>query len=166
MSDLPAWLVIFLGNIERSHAGEIIRSTPYLYPALMSLHVLSIALLVGPATAVDLRLLGLARNAIPVTTVVRYLLPISHIGFACVAITGVLMFTATAISIGSSEAARWKVALITLAGINILIFHKLVYKSVRSWDVDTLPPRGAKIAAVVSFSSWVGVVFAGRFLAY
>lgn len=166
MSDLPIWLMNLLGNIERSSAGEIIRSTPYLYPALMSLHVLAIALLVGPATAVDLRLLGVARNAIPVTMVVRYLLPISHIGFGCVAVTGALMFIATAISIGSSEAARWKVALIILAGTNILIFHKIVYKSVRSWNLDASTPYGAKIAAVVSFLSWVGVIFAGRLLAY
>jgi hypothetical protein len=71
--------------VEQSGVGEAVRMTPHLYPVLESLHVLGIALLVGSAIAVDLRLLGLGRKVLPVTTVAGYLLPVSHIGFAVVA---------------------------------------------------------------------------------
>lgn len=51
------------------------RSTPFMYATLESLHILGIAVLVGPAFAFDLRLLGVGRRLIPVTRAARYLFP-------------------------------------------------------------------------------------------
>jgi len=56
--EIMAWFPGFLAAIERSSVGDAVRLTPNLYPVLESLHVLGIALLVGSAAAVDLRLLG------------------------------------------------------------------------------------------------------------
>lgn len=44
-----SFIIEALNAIERPSAGESIRATPYLYPILMSIHVLGTALLVGPA---------------------------------------------------------------------------------------------------------------------
>jgi hypothetical protein len=131
-----------------------------------SAHVLGIALLVGPAIAVDLRLIGFGRKVIPVTTIANLLLPISHAGFAVVALTGAAMFTAIALSVVASPAAPWKLGLIVVAGINIVMFHGGIYRSVASWDTDVVPPIRARIAAAISACSWSGVIVAGRFLAY
>lgn len=155
-----------LGSIERSGLGEAIRTTPYLYPILMSLHVVGIALLLGPALVVDLRLLGFARKAVPVTVATRYLLPVCHVGFAIVVCTGIAMFVAIAMAVGESAAAPWKFGLIAVAGVNIIVFHKGIYRSVEKWDLNAKPPLQARIAATVSALSWTGVVFGGRFLAY
>ncbi len=159
-------LVDILSSIERSGLGEAIRTTPYLYPILMSLHVVGISILVGPALVVDLRSLGIARKVVPVTVTTRYLLPVCHIGFAVVLCTGIEMFVAIAMAVGESPAARWKFGLIAIAGINIAVFHKGIYRTVEKWDFDASPPTPAKLAAKVSALSWTGVIFAGRFLAY
>jgi hypothetical protein len=156
----------FLVSIEQSALGETIRVTPHLYPVVMALHVVGIAMLLGPAIAMDLRLMGVARHGVPVTFAMRYLMPICHAGFAVVALTGVTMFSAVAFTVGTSAAAPWKLALIGLAGLNILIFHRGVYRRVASWDVDTLPPFQARVAGLASLLFWTGTVFAGRFLAY
>lgn len=161
-----SWFPGLLASIEQSAFGEWVRLTPHLYPILMSLHVVGIALLVGPAIAVDLRLMGVARNAVPVTVVTRYLLPISHVGFAVVALTGLTMFSGVALTVGPSSAAPWKLGLIILAGLNIVAFHGGIYRSVRKWDIAASTPFRAKIAAAISASTWTGVIFAGRFLAY
>lgn len=161
-----SWLPGILTAIEQSGFGEWVRLTPHLYPILMSLHVVGIALLIGPAVAMDLRLLGVARHVVPVSVATRYLLPISHAGFAVVALTGLTMFSGVALTVGTSSAAPWKLGLIILAGLNIAAFHAGVYRSVRNWDIDASPPIRAKIAAILSVSTWTGVVFAGRFLAY
>lgn len=166
MQDLHARFVEILAAIERSGMGESIRTTPYLYPMLMSVHVLGIALLVGPAFVMDLRLLGLGRSVIPVSVAARYLLPVSHAGFAVVFATGVAMFMAIALAVGGSPAAPWKFGLIAIAGVNIVIFHKGIYQHVGAWDIDVDPPMSAKVAAMVSAASWTGAVFGGRFLAY
>jgi hypothetical protein len=164
--DRAHWYAEALLWIERSDVGEAVRLTPYLYPVLESLHVLGIAMLVGSAVAVDFRLLGIARHHLPVTIVARYLLPLSHIGFALVALTGSAMFTGVAFTVGSSPAARWKLGLILMAGINIVVFHTGIYRTVREWDIHSVAPVRARVAALVSALCWTGVIIAGRFLAY
>jgi hypothetical protein len=155
-----------LGLLEQSWPGSHVRATPFLYAVLESVHILGIALLVGSAIAVDLRLLGLGRNAVPVTLAARYLLPISHVGFAVVVITGTAMFIGNAVAVGSSPAAPWKFGLIAVAGLNIAVFHGGVYRSVTRWDIASPTPLAARIAAITSAATWSGVVVAGRLLAY
>jgi hypothetical protein len=100
--------------------GEAVRLVQNTYPILESVPVLGVALLVGPAMAVDLRLLGIARGVIPVTIVCRYPLPLSHTGFGLVALTGAAMFTGIALSVTTGPAAPWKFGLIGIAGLNTL----------------------------------------------
>ena len=152
--------------LERSSLAEAVRVAPFLYPMLESLHVLGIALLVGAAIAVDLRLLGVGRHVLPVTTVARYLLPVSRIGFLLVVVTGLAMFSGIARAVAGSAAAPWKLGLIIVAGINILVFHFGVYRSVHLWDVNAATPMRARAAAIISALCWTGTIIAGRFLAY
>jgi hypothetical protein len=154
------------GWLEQSAIGEAVRMTPNLYPILESLHILGIALLVGPALAVDIRLLGIGRGILPVSIVSQFLLPLSHAGFGLVVLTGSAMFTGIALSVATSPAAPWKFGLIALAGVNILVFHAGVYRTVKEWDLHVRPPLRAQFAALVSACSWMSVIVAGRFLAY
>lgn len=162
----PGPVLDLLSLIERSALGEWVRLTPHLYPVLMSLHVLGIAILVGPAVAADLRLLGVGRNTVPVTVVMRYLLPLSWGGFAVVAVTGAMMFAGVAVTVGTSAAAPWKLGLLAVAGVNVALFHAGIYRTVHLWDMQRMTPWPAKMAAVISLAAWCGTVFAGRFLAY
>jgi len=164
--EMADWFAEVSGRLEQTSFGEAVRATPHLYPLLESLHILGIAMLVGSALAVDLRLLGIGRGVLPVTTVARYLLPLSHIGFAVVAVTGAAMFTAIAQAVVASAAAPWKFGLVALAGLNIAVFHAGVYRSVRAWDLDVRTPVRAQAAALVSALSWMAAIVAGRFLAY
>ena len=164
--DLTSWLTEFCGALERSSLGEAVRTAPYAYPILESLHIWGIALLVGSALTVDLRLLGMGRDVLPVTTVARYLLPLCHLGFAVVAVTGAAMFISNAVAVSSSPVAPWKLGLIGIAGMNIVIFHAGIYRSVKRWDISVRPPLRARAAAVLSATAWTGTILAGRLLAY
>ncbi|HYO83317.1 MAG TPA: hypothetical protein VES20_18070, partial [Bryobacteraceae bacterium] len=55
MLDLLNTLLMLL---QGSTLGVTVRSAQYLYPVLEAIHILGIALLVGPAFTFDLRLLG------------------------------------------------------------------------------------------------------------
>jgi hypothetical protein len=166
MEGLDSWLASALAALERSSLGEAVRATPFVYPSLSSLHILGVALLVGPALAVDLRLLGVARSVVPVTVVTRYLLPLSHLGFALAAVSGAALFAAGALTIAASAAAPWKLGLLVLAGINVSLFHRGVYRTVGQWDLHARPPARARWAALVSAVIWTGVIVAGRLLAF
>ena len=47
-----------------------------------------------------------------------------------------------------------------------LIFHRGVYPRVDEWAEAARTPIPARVSAVVSMTTWTGVIFAGRFLAY
>jgi hypothetical protein len=152
--------------LEDGPLAETIRGTAYLYPVLESIHIIGIALLIGPAAAFDLRLLGLGQQKLRVTTVAGYLLPLSRLGFVIAAVTGVLMFLPGASLMAERGSAPWKLGLLLVAGLNILIFHRRTYRSVTHWDLGEPSPVPARTAAVVSLTAWTGVTVAGRLLAY
>jgi hypothetical protein len=162
---MPDWLNALLKLLQDSALGEAMRGAEYLYPLLEASHILGIALLVGPAFTFDLRLLGFGR-VVSVTTAARHLLPVSHVGFAIVVLTGVVLLSSQATIVAATGAAPWKLGLLILACLNVLVFHGGVYRRVNEWTDAAAPPLAARAGASVSLVAWTGVTCAGRFLAY
>jgi hypothetical protein len=156
----------FFSWLEGSGLGEAVRTTPLVYSSLESVHILGIALLVGPALAFDLRLLGVGRQLLPVTAAARHLLPLARFGFALAVASGVVMFVSGAVAVGNSGAAPWKLGLLIVAGVNIAVFHWGAFRRVDGWDIEVPSPARARVAAVVSIVVWSAVIAAGRLLAY
>ena len=152
--------------LQSSALGDLVRNAQYLYPLLEAIHILGIALLVGPVFAFDLRLLGVANRIVSVPTAARHLLPVSHVGLAIAFATGIALLSAQATVVANTGAAPWKFGLLILAGLNVPIFHYGVYRHVDEWAEATVTPIAARAAAVVSMAAWIGVILAGRLLAY
>lgn len=163
---MPNLLDALLKLLQGSALGEAVRSAEYLYPMLEASHILGIALLVGPAYAFDLRLLGIGHRVLPVTAAARNLLPVSHIGFAIAVITGIALLSAQATTVAGTGAAPWKFGLLILACLNVLVFHYGVYRRVYEWTDAAVTPVAARVGAGISLIAWTGVIFAGRLLAY
>ncbi|RJL35536.1 hypothetical protein [Bailinhaonella thermotolerans] len=155
-----------LAWLEGTWPAEFVRQTPWVYASLEIVHLLGLALLVGPAALFDLRLLGAGRRAISVSAAARRLLPVARAGFAAAAVSGAAMFAAGAREIAGAGAAPVKLALLGVAGVNVALFHLGVYRRVGAWDGDLRPPVAARVAGGVSLGAWAGVVAAGRLIAY
>jgi hypothetical protein len=56
--------------------------------------------------------------------------------------------------------------LLLLVGLNPLIFHFTIYRSVGDWNARVVTPLQARLAAVFSLTLWGGIVCAGRAIAY
>jgi hypothetical protein len=87
-------------------------------------------------------------------------------GFAVMFISGSLMFASEASKMYENGAFRLKMLLIVLAGLNALIFENTAFRNIAKWDDAPRAPIGAKVAALVSLIAWVGVIAAGRWIAY
>ena len=157
----PAWLVW----LESTDFAAAMRQWMWLYPIVEILHITGIALLVGSIAMFDLRVLGLSRT-LPVRRLARHLLPWSLTGFALIAGTGAMMFTAHATEFWSNPAFAVKMSLIALAGLNALWFHRGPYVGAERWDADARAPAIARAAAGFSLALWLGVISCGRLLAY
>jgi hypothetical protein len=146
--------------------GSSVRESLWLFPAIETVHLLGMAALVGTITVFDLRLLGWMMRRERVSELARRLLPWTWLGFALQVVTGIALFLSEAAKVYSNPAFRLKIVLILLAGLHALIFHKIVYRNVATWDEGEVLPIGAKVSGLVSILLWVGIVAAGRFIGF
>ena len=85
----PAWALW----LEHSELGDLLRTSPWLYPAANVTHVVMMGLLVGAIVALDLRLLGLAQR-IDAAAMNRYLTRFVYLALPFMVLTGISVFAA------------------------------------------------------------------------
>jgi Family of unknown function (DUF6644) len=143
-----------------------IRGNELLFPWFESVHVLAITLVLGSIAVVDLRLLGIASVNRPVTRLIREVLPVTWCAFAVAAITGGTLFTSNAVEYVKNFPFQMKMLLMALAGINMLVFHFVTYRSVGQWDEARRTPLAARFAGGFSIALWLAIVAFGRWIGF
>lgn len=156
----------FVSWLGQSAVAQAIQVSGWMFPTIESVHVIAITLVVGVIAIMDLRLLGITSGARAVTAVSRDTLPWVWIAFVIAVVSGVLMFVSNAETYYNNRAFLIKMVLIVLAGINMLVFELITFRSVAQWDRDAALPTPAKVAAVLSLSLWIGVVVSGRMIGF
>jgi hypothetical protein len=159
-------LLTFCQWLERTPLSFGIRQSSLIFSGLVAIHTLGIILTAGTIWLVDLRLLGFGLRREPVSDVLQQILPWTWTGFVLMFSTGSLLFCAEAVMVYGSIAFRIKMLLILLAGLNALIFHKTVYRAASTWGLSSVTPPRARLAGLLSLTFWIGVVGAGRAIAY
>jgi len=154
-----------MGIIESTALGLAMRKSIWLYPAVETVHIIGLALLVGSIAVLDLRLMGLSRS-LPVRKLARHTLPWTIGSFALILPSGLMMFAAHATDFIASPVFALKMGLIFAAIINAAVFHTSVFRSAAAWDVDVMPPAAARASAALSLLLWLTVIACGRLLAY
>ncbi len=142
------------------------RTSLWFFPTFDTIHTLGIVLVAGTIMLVDLRLLGLALRSEPVLAVVNRIVPWTLRGFALMFVTGALLFSSEAVKLYHSPAFRIKLVLLTLAGLNALIFHLTIYRDAANWDPAVAAPLRARLAGLLSLAFWIAIITAGRAIAY
>lgn len=138
----------------------------YAWSLIESAHTLMIALFVGTAIMLDLRLMGVTFGGIPTSEFTERLLPWTRAGFALMVVTGLLLFYSAPTRYYYNIFFRFKVLLIVLAGLNIFLFHSRIYRRMKEWDTHPIPPGAARAAGAVSIVAWSMIVVSGRMIAY
>jgi hypothetical protein len=162
MPDMISWCKW----LEHTSVGTHVRESLWLFPAIETLHLFGIVLLVGSTSALDLRLLGLSMRGQPVSKLAARLLPWAWVGFGVQITTGILLFSSEAVKCYTNLAFRVKMLMILLAGVNAIVFHWTAYRSIEKWDDVATTPIAAKIAGSFSILLWFGIVAAGRWIAF
>ena len=143
-----------------------VRESLYGFPALLTVHVVSMCLFAGLVMMMDLRMLGVGNLRTPFSQIQRRLFPWQMLGFTVNAITGLILVYGQPMRYYGNIFFWIKTAMMIQAGVNALAFHHSTYHSVTAWDSDAAMPFAAKLAAVVSLTLWAGVVVCGRLIAY
>ena len=143
-----------------------IREGTVAFPALLTVHVVSMCLFAGLVIMMDLRLLGVGNLRTPFSQVQRRLFPWQMLGITTNAITGLVLVYGQPMRYWGNIFFWIKTVMMILAGANMLAFHNSTYHSIAKWDSDANLPFWAKTAAVVSLILWACVIMSGRLIAY
>ena len=151
----------FLEALQASPLGLAVSGETWLFPTIETIHVFALVTVAGTILIVDLRLLGLASKDRPLTAISKEYLPWTWGAFALAALSGSLLFISRAADYVDIPAFPTKFAFMALAGLNMLVFHFMTYKSVAAWDRGE-PATGAKVAGGLSLLFWALVILFGR----
>ncbi|MDO8910105.1 MAG: hypothetical protein Q7W55_16585 [Pseudohongiella sp.] len=151
MSEL-LWLE-WLARIELSPVSTAIREVWWVFPSVLVMHSLSMAMMAGFGVVICTRAMGFV-TSLPMVTLNRFM-PLFWAGLAAAALSGLILLTAYPAK----------------ALTNPLFYIKLLMLSATAWiclqliKSRLLPPSQNRLA-VLGLCGWVSVIFAGRFLAY
>lgn len=152
---------LWLQNTDFSRA---LNDITWLWPASEVLHFIGLALLIGGAGMLDLRLLGVFRG-VPIKNI-RAFMPWAIGGFAVNAVTGVLFLVMAPQMYLGSGIWWFKVAFLGLAGANALFFETRLSEQAAALRPDDDTPLALKLVGGCSLFSWFAVLYCGRMLPY
>lgn len=150
--------------IEESGTAEYIRVSAYGYPAMITLHSLGLAIMVGLSVVLSLRILGFF-SAIPYTTLSRQL-KIAWIGFIVNFISGGLLFAAQATTYIVDFEFIVKMTFVILGAILVGVMQSQVKAGSSGWTESNPPPSITRTLAVLTIISWTIGMITGRLIAY
>jgi Family of unknown function (DUF6644) len=156
----------FLDWLQNTPVAMTVAQNPWAFPTIESMHVLAITFVVGSIAIVDLRLLGLAGRDQKITRMTSEILPWTWGVFGIAVIAGSLMFSSNAVKYFDNVAFRMKFTLMLLAGVNMMAFQFITFRSVAKWDETAATPLAVKLAGAFSLLLWIGVVACGRWIGY
>jgi uncharacterized protein DUF6644 len=146
--------------------ADNIRGSYWMFPAIETIHVIAIVIVLGSITRLDMRLMGLVWRNRPVTEVSEEMLPWTWTSFVVATVFGLLLWSSKPIDYFQIAFFDVKMILILLAGVNMLLFQFVTFKTVAQWDRDPLPPPPARLAGALSMVFWLGVVICGRLIGF
>src|SRR6185312_2539837 len=151
--------------IEAQRYSMAIARSPWMFPALETVHVFALTLVVGSVGLIDLRLLGLSFRDRSVRELCASVLPWTWGAFAVAGSCGALLFSSKATLYYTNLPFRLKMLGLLLAALNMLVFHAITARNLHRWD-QVVPPLAARLAGGISLTLWIAIVAAGRWIGF
>ncbi|MEY4511477.1 MAG: hypothetical protein RLZZ450_3599 [Pseudomonadota bacterium] len=143
-----------------------IQSVSWLIPAVQTVHILAIAALIGASLAVSLRLLGVSAQRESSRDIAARYLPIVWWALPILFVSGSVLIIAEPARSLANPIFAIKMGLLSIASLVTLTFQLPLRRDAEFWSATRSRVIAAKSLAILSFGLWVGVIFAGRWIAY
>ncbi len=155
-------MLAFFESLEYAPMLVEMRSSPWLFPAIASVHLLGLAMLGGAALVVDLRLLGAGLTRQPVADVARAAEPWLIASLLVMLPSGLLLFMCFATKYYYLAAFWVKVTSLVAA----LIFTFTIRRRVVMADDNSGSAGKRKVVAAVSLTLWITIALGGRLIGF
>ncbi|PLX37106.1 MAG: hypothetical protein C0606_11395 [Hyphomicrobiales bacterium] len=155
----------FLATLEHSDFARALRETMLFYPIINTLHIFGIALLFGAIASFDIAVIA-RRPADRLAHLKAQCIPLAGVGLVLAIVTGVTLFIARAQHYAAHPVMLAKFALLAIGLINIALLHGSRNYRALDTSLDAEGSPRLRAAAWISLLCWIGVIIAGRFVAY
>jgi len=164
MSLDPATLIAESGA--QALAGWLLSTVPGLPPILQTIHLLSIAAIMGSAVFINLRLLQWAVPSQHPAEMIRRLQSWTWYGLLGVFSSGIWFLLARPSRYFSNPVFQIKFAVLILAVALTVVLYRLTLRDPAVWAGSRRHQLAGKGLALMSLLLWILVVLAGRWIAY
>jgi len=155
-----------VGSPPNRLALYLLGNVPGFPPMVQTVHLLSIAAIMGSIVLIDLRMLGLALRSQSANELTRRLMPWTWWAFPFLALSGLVFIFARPVRYLSNPVFGLKFTLLVPAVILALLFHRASARDPHFWERSLWRRVSSKAAALVCLILWLGVAMAGRWIAY
>ncbi len=163
LNDIAGWI----GNSQlREFSVWMLSNVPGLPPVLQTIHILAITAVMGSIVIVDLRVLGLAVPSQHINEMVVRLRYWTLGGVVFAFLSGIWFVLARPNRYFFNPVFQIKFSLLAPALLLTFIFYHLTSQSENYWSSTMRHKVIGKLLAFSSLLLWLGVVMAGRWVAY
>jgi hypothetical protein len=134
-------------------------------PAIQTVHIVGIALVMGSVLMIDLRILGLAWTDHTLRQTTNRFGPWLTGSLWLLLATGLLMVVGEPVRELVSFSFWLKMALVALGAAVAVSFQRALRRQEQQWERKAAQPS-IKLLAVLTFFVWIGIIFLGRLIAY
>jgi hypothetical protein len=141
----------------------VMQNTSWVVPALQVIHILSVSMLIAAMVMLDLRMMGWVQRRQTIAETASRFLPWLWPALGVLAVTGTLLTITEPSRELMNPAFRAKMIMIVLVGTLTAVIGRLLRRDGRFWDDHA---RAAILVAASSLVLWLGILTAGRWIAY
>jgi hypothetical protein len=146
--------------------SQTIQTVEWIIPAVQTVHILAVAVVIASVCMVDLRLIGLGDRAETIAAVARRFLPFVWWTLPVLLVTGATLIVAEPARALQNPIFILKMALL-LAATGVTLASQIpLGRDAAYWELSSGRRRCARLIASLSIPLWVAIIFAGRWIAY
>jgi hypothetical protein len=147
-------------------ASQTIQTIEWIIPAVQTVHILAVGLVMSSILMLDLRLLGLGAANQSLAAVAQRLLPFVWWSLPVLLATGATLIVAEPSRALENPVFVLKMCLLATAIAVTLLCQMPLRRNAAFWELSAARRRAARSVALVSLPLWVAIIFAGRWIAY
>jgi hypothetical protein len=147
-------------------ASQTIQTVEWIIPAVQTVHILAVALVIASIVMVDMRLFGVGGAGETVSAVSQRYLPVVWWTLPVLLATGATLIVAEPARAIENPVFILKMGLLVSA-IGVTLASQLpLRRDAEYWGHSAGRRRAARAIAALSIPLWIAIIFAGRWIAY
>jgi hypothetical protein len=147
-------------------ASKTVANVFWIIPTVQTVHILAISVVVSTMGMLDLRLMGITGKRYTIRALTARYLPWMWISVIVLLITGVILITGEPDRALGNWVFQVKMALLVTVLLLTVGFNRILKRNSSFWEAPSTHQGAAKVTGLVSLLLWIGIVVAGRWIAY